>query len=164
MRYLLIAEYRISRTPLEPDSLEHQRVEVRLSTTETAGEGLFARTDFTTGDLVSILNGTRCSPSLQDEWSDYKVNFNTGLDLDIPHDMRRTDQYCTTLAHKANHSFRPNTRWGRMDHPRFGLVVTLLAVREISVGEEITVNYNYSLSVAPAWYRDCVARQSQCGE
>ena len=94
----------------------------------------------------------------------YKVNFNTGLDLDIPHDMRRTDQYCTTLAHKANHSFRPNTRWGRMDHPRFGLVVTLLAMREISVGEEITVNYNYSLSVAPAWYRDCVTRQSQCGE
>ena len=73
LRRILIAEYRISRTPLEPDSLEHQRVEVRLSTTETAGEGLFARTDFTAGDLVSILNGTRCSPSLQDEWSDYKA-------------------------------------------------------------------------------------------
>ena len=48
----------------------------------------------------------------------YQVNFNTGLDLDIPEGMRRTDQYCTTLAHKANHSFSPNTRWGRMDHPR----------------------------------------------
>ena len=114
----LIIEYRISLTPLEPDSLEHGRVEVRLSTTDTAGEGLFARTGFTSGDLVSILNGTRSSPSCQDEWSDYKVNFNTGLDLDIPEDMRRTDQYCSTLAHKANHSFSPNTRWGRLDHPR----------------------------------------------
>ena len=27
-------------------------------------------------------------------------------------------RYCATLAHKANHSFAPNTRWGRMEHPR----------------------------------------------
>ena len=77
--FLLVAEYRISLTPLEPDRLEHGRVEVRDSTTETAGEGLFARTDFTVGDLVSILNGTRCSPSTQDEWSDYKVRELPGL-------------------------------------------------------------------------------------
>ena len=75
---------------------------------------------------MSILNGTRVVPSLHEEWSDYKVHFSSELDLDIPSDMRRLDQYCATLAHKANHSFAPNTRWGRMEHPRYGRVVTLL--------------------------------------
>ena len=36
---------------------------------------------------------------------------------------------------------------------RFGLVVSLVAARSISPGEEVTVNYNYSLSVAPDWYK-----------
>ena len=83
---------------------------------------------------MSILNGTRVVPSLHEEWSDYKVHyrlcalypadgllqvhFSSEFDLDIPCDMRRLDQYCATLAHKANHSFAPNTRWGRMEHPR----------------------------------------------
>ena len=39
---------------------------------------------------------------------------------------------------------------------RFGLVVTLVAARSISPGEEVTVNYNYSLSVAPDWYKQCL--------
>ena len=62
------------------------------------------------------------------------MHFSTEFDIDIPDDMRRylltifcdnfkkylfrTDQYCSTLAHKANHSFTPNTKWGRMDHPK----------------------------------------------
>ena len=41
-------------------------------------------------------------------------------------------------------------------HFRFGLVVTLLAARSISPGDEVTVNYNYSLSVAPDWYKQCL--------
>ena len=102
-----------------------------------------------------MLNGTRVIPSLDEEWSDYKVggnkrmpirnnilikvHFSTEFDIDIPDNMRRfdpkeklespiehwlnisllrLDQYCSTLAHKANHSFLPNTIWGRMDHPQ----------------------------------------------
>ena len=34
---------------------------------------------------------------------------------------------------------------------RYGRVVTLLATRSITSGEEITVNYNYNMAVAPAW-------------
>ena len=59
------------------------------SNTPNSGEGLFARTEFKEDDLVSILNGVRVSPSIKEEWSDYKVNFNTELDLDVPADMRR---------------------------------------------------------------------------
>jgi histone-lysine N-methyltransferase SETD7 len=147
--------YAIALNPLIPDRLEHDRVEVKLSNTPDSGEGLFAKVDFHEGDLVSVLNGVRLSPSIEDEWSDYKVNFSTELDLDVPEDMRRLDQYCATLAHKANHSFLPNTRWGRLDHPRFGLVVTIIAIKPILVGEELTVNYKYPVTLAPQWYKDC---------
>ena len=58
---------------------------------ETAGEGLFSKVVFRSGDLVSMLNGTRVIPSLDEEWSDYKVHFNTDFDIDIPDDMRRWD-------------------------------------------------------------------------
>ena len=44
-----------------------------------------------------------------------------------------------------------------MEHPMFGMVVTLLACRAITIGEEITVNYNYSRSIAPPWYKQCLA-------
>ena len=67
----------------------------------------------------------------------------------------RLDQYCATLAHKANHSFTPNTRWGRLDHPRFGQVVTIIAIKDIQVGEEVSVNYKYPVILAPEWYKQC---------
>ena len=82
-------KYRIALNPMLPDRQEHSRVEVRESTTPNSGEGLFAKIKFQEGDLVALLNGVRISPSLGDDWSDYKVNFNTELDLDIPSDMRR---------------------------------------------------------------------------
>ena len=82
-------KYRIAVNPMLPERQEHSRVEVRESTTPDSGEGLFAKIKFQEGDLVALLNGVRVSPSLGDAWSDYKVNFSTELDLDIPSDMRR---------------------------------------------------------------------------
>ena len=67
----------------------------------------------------------------------------------------RLDQYNATLAHKANHSFTPNTKWGRLDHPRFGQVVTIIAIKDIQVGEEVSVNYKYPVFLAPEWYKQC---------
>ena len=73
-------------------------------------------------------------PGIDEDWSDYKVHFSSAFDIDIPEDMRRCvvlkarfkitvsmfslDKYCATLAHKCNHSFTPNLKWGRIDHPR----------------------------------------------
>ena len=67
----------------------------------------------------------------------------------------RLDQYCATLAHKTNHSLTPNTRWGRLDHPRFGMVVTIIAIKTIQMGEELTVNFKYPVTIAPQLYKDC---------
>ena len=74
---------------------------------DDAGEGLFSKKMFGSGDLVSMLNGTRVIPSLDEEWSDYKVggnkrmpirnnilikvHFSTEFDIDIPDNMRRFD-------------------------------------------------------------------------
>ena len=37
---------------------------------------------------------------------------------------------------------------------RFGLIVTLIAKEQIQPGDEVTVNYNYHQTVAPAWYKE----------
>ena len=84
-----------------------------------------------------------------------RVHLNSEYDIDIPEDMRNTAQYCATLAHKANHSFHPNCRWSRIDHPRFGLICSLTANTVIKEGEEITVNYRLPLHLAPQWYLEC---------
>ena len=84
-------KYIIASTPLQRDALEHARVYVKLSKTPDSGEGLFAKAEFKEGDLVSIFNGISVSTTTTYEWSDYKVNFNPELDLDIPMDMRRLE-------------------------------------------------------------------------
>ena len=107
--FSIITAETISRTPLIRDGLEHSRVEASQTNVhridqsflplkvkqsgvgEDAGEGLFSKMMFRSGDLVSMLNGTRVIPSLDEEWSDYKVHFNTDFDIDIPDNMRRCD-------------------------------------------------------------------------
>ena len=44
-------------------------------------------------------------------------------------------------------------RYSRLDHPRFGLICTTTALRDIDAGEEILVNYGWSMSDAPLWYK-----------
>ena len=41
--------------------------------------------------------------------------------MDIPMELRDTSVYCATSAHKINHSFQPNCRFSRFNHPRFEL-------------------------------------------
>ena len=124
------------------------------------------------GSLVALYNGVKESPRLHQEWSDYRVHVNGNVDIDIPEvgvlfrppssssfpqDMRSLSCYRATLAHKCNHSFTPNCRWGRVDHPRsanninkqpgkeilynissrFGLISSLVALRQLEAGEEV---------------------------
>ena len=39
-------------------------------------------------------------------------------------------------------------------HPRFGLVMSIVAAEPIPAGQEILVNYNYAVVFAPPWYKD----------
>ena len=37
-------------------------------------------------------------------------------------------------------------------HPRYGYIMSLVASKDISEGEEVTVNYNYAGSEHPRWF------------
>jgi len=142
-------------SPLLCEPWEHQRVQARDSGIDDAGEGLFAKKSIKQGELVALMNGARSPPSLHQEWSEYRIKLDGDTDLDIPESLRSLSTYCATLAHKANHSFTPNCRWGRVDHPRFGCIISLVALRNCSPGEEMTVNYRLPLHYAPEWYKEC---------
>ena len=63
------------------------------------------------------------------------------------------DQYSASLAHKVNHSFRPNSEFVRFHHPRFGLrCLAIRTFQPIMEGEEIFINYRDDPDSAPAWY------------
>lgn len=54
-----------------------------------------------------------------------------------------------------------------MEHPRFGYIMGLVASRDIAVGEEITVNYNYSIDdedegETVMWYRQAYKGEKHC--
>ena len=86
------------------------------------------------------------------------------------HDLYRL-VYCATLGHKANHSFNNNCVYSPYDHPRFGLIKCLQAVRDIRAGEELTVFYDYEHGddetdenmCAPDWYRAEYQREAKKG-
>ena len=51
--------------------------------------------------------------------------------------------------------YQPNARFLETPmHPRYGFIMSIVASRNISEGEEITVNYNYDDQDAPQWYRE----------
>lgn len=51
--------------------------------------------------------------------------------------------YRATNGHKVNHSNNPNAIYYLLDHPRFGLLPSVVSVKPIKAGEEILVDYNY---------------------
>jgi len=154
---------RISRTPLLPDEYEEETVVVGLSSVPGAGEGLFARFNVEAGGLLSLFSGNRISKGHSrkgvrwgdEEWSDFRLTLDKSVDLDIPPDMRLTSEYRATLGHKACHDFaKKNAAFQEFEHPRFGCVMSVVALRDIKPGEEVFVSYNYCIGSAPPWYQD----------
>ena len=46
-----------------------------------------------------------------------------------------------------------NAAFREFEHPRFGRIMSVVALREIKRDEEVFVSYNYSVSHAPEWYQ-----------
>ena len=129
---------------------------------EGAGEGLFARRNIVCGELVSLFSGTKIYKDSNkrsvkygdDEWSDFRLTLDKSVDLDVGPDDRLCSQYRATLGHKACHSFTDkNSTFQEFEHPRFGRIMSVVAVKNIRQGEEIFVSYNYCVSMAPEWYQ-----------
>lgn len=112
----------LSLQPLLCDVYEQDRVYVKKSLIENAGEGLFARIVLKADEVASFYNGVRLSHDEVDS-RDWSANGNTlSLDentvIDVPAEYASTDVYCATLGHKANHSKEPNCKYDVFYHPR----------------------------------------------
>ena len=60
---------------------------------------------------------------------------------------------CWRQYHATSDPYFLIYRFSRIDHPRFGLIICVMAKRDLSAGEEILVNYNMDMALAPEWYK-----------
>lgn len=163
--------FSLGKNLMEQDFYEKNTCQVSLSETQdNAGEGLFASRDLKPGDLIAFFNGVRkrrvirAMPSSvnSEDWSDYSITLNKDISLDIPKPMRSIDKYKATLAHKACHSFEPNSAFRRFFHPRFGLIMSIVALECIQKDQEILVHYRYPIKSAPSWYQSQWYKYLRC--
>jgi SET domain-containing protein len=63
--------------------------------------------------------------------------------IDIPQEY--ADSYRATLGFKANHSFRNNCGFTAVDHPRFGFINAIVALKDVAKDEEIFAHYGYEV-------------------
>ena len=84
------------------------------------------------------------------------IHLNRSHEIYIPKEYWDISKYRSTLGHKFNHSFKFNkSKYGYADHPRFGLIRTVVAIGNINKGEEIFTHYNYpDGNLVPKWYSD----------
>jgi hypothetical protein len=82
-----------------------------------------------------------------------RIRLNADVDLDIPADCIKLEQYCATLGHKVNHSNVFNTQWVIVEHPRFGIIRGLATSEDLEEGDEILINYHINLADGPEWYK-----------
>lgn len=151
----------ISKNPLQTDPYEQKRVFVKKSIILDAGEGLFSSIDASEGEVMSFYNGIRLTHQIVDDrdWSfnDNTISLNQETVIDVPKELSSTNSYCASLGHKANHSFRPNCKYDRFHHPRFGSIKCIRTIQRVKTGDELTVAYGYDHTKldtdAPEWYK-----------
>ena len=155
---------------LQRDPYEDQNIRVMKSGLEMAGEGVFAKKDLPPDTIVAFYNGIRIPPDVgdgDDDWEDCSYRIFVEIDedatdincedcerMDMPKEFRSLDKYCATLAHKINHSFHPNCRFGKFYHPVFGPIPSVVTTQFIPEGSELFTYYKYLLSDCPQWYAD----------
>ena len=124
---------------------------------------MFVRKSVPANTVLAFYNGIKiegkdCIKS--DDWEEdaYKImdllptgDTESGV-LDIPLAYQNTENYCGSLAHKTNHSFKPNAKFTLFYHPRFGPVPALVSIGPLTSGGEVLVNYEYAYDEAPPWF------------
>jgi len=149
----------ITKRPMLRDPYEQRYVYVEESAVPFAGQGLYAKSRIAAGQLVSLFNGVRQRHlwGVKGDnfgWSDYRISVDRDLDIDIRKEHVSLANYRATLSHKTCHSFSPNSHFAQLWHPRFGLIMSIVANRDLEPGEEVFVSYNYDIQKAPEWYQN----------
>jgi len=153
-------------TPLDPDPYEMNTICIKKSKLYGSGEGVYLKVDVPSGRTVAFYNGVhKTELELEEDPLDWEANAYKIMDMlgkdpvtgltsviDIPDEYISTKNYVASLAHKCNHSFEPNATFLLGYSPRFGLIPTVNALRDIKAGEELFCSYDYKLNGAPSWY------------
>ena len=125
---------------------------------------MFARRETPADTVVSFYHGLVYRPGeeVSTDNTDYMIfldwnNTDHSHSLDLPPSYCSTQTYQASLAHKANHSFQPNSGFVRFQHPRYGLgCLAIKTFKLIKAGEEIFVNYRYNPDSAPIWFTNMI--------
>lgn len=114
--------------------------------------------------VVAFYNGVRVTSWVENSWEEcsYRILLHNDTEegededneecMDIPEEMREISNYCATVAHKVNHSFRPNCRFSRYNHPLYGVIPCVVTTELVQRGSELYSYYKYLLSDCPDWY------------
>ena len=107
------------------DMYERVTVYSVKSKVEGAGDGLFAARDLPANTIISYYNGLliEADENYSSSNHNYQIyvdwsNTETSPYIDIPNECIDLSSYRASLAHKANHSFKPNCKFVSVDHPR----------------------------------------------
>ncbi|XP_023324584.1 histone-lysine N-methyltransferase SETD7 [Eurytemora carolleeae] len=149
------------------DPYEDKYIEVRISSMEGGGEGIYALKNIPTGILVAMFNGIKYElvsnpasgiDSEEEAYDRLSYNIHMPQDedffLDIPPLYRSLENYSASLGHKVNHSFKPNCRFSTIFHPRWGRIRAITSISPILKDEELFVNYGYDLNRSPLWFKE----------
>ena len=160
----------ISKRPLLRDPYEEEHVIVAKCKDICKGEGLFVKKDVPPNTVLAFYNGIKVDGKecvRSDIWEEdaFKImdlipteDTEPGV-LDIPADFQSTKKYCASLAHKSNHSFKPNAKFSLFYHPRFGSIPSIVSIVSIPCGAEVLVNYQYAYDEAPPWFTALYSQQ-----
>lgn len=163
---------RIDSMPTTMDPFEKKNVYIQ---TGQNGDSVFAKKSFKKGDLVTYYSGIRVQGSsisrdnlTNDEfwWHQYKnlIYLDGDVFLYVPEEYWGLDQFRASLGHKVNHSFlKANVEYDYVYHPRFGFIMSVVAIRDIERHEELATNYGYECGThtanLPQWYKDAYQRE-----
>ena len=147
---------KISSDCMLADSFEKLHVYVAQSLIPGANEGLFAKKELPADFVCTFYNGIRVPHNEVDarDWSlnDNTISLDDDIVIDVPPSFSSITEYCSSLAHKANHSFTPNSMYDVCTHPRFGEIKCIRTLVPLNANDEILVDYGYSHDTLPEWY------------
>lgn len=142
----------IGKATLLRDPMEDKYVYIANSTLPgDVGRGVFLKSKARKGFTVSFYNGVRMSDiesklKVEDRKSPYRMDNDWAKPkevLNIPKQYRSLDAYNATLGHLVNHSNKPNTWFGMIDHPRFGPIRSIVLLEDLEAGQELFADYGY---------------------
>jgi SET domain-containing protein len=118
---------------------------ITVGNTNGKGRGVFAQKPFTKGEIIER-TPVIAIPKEEVELIDKTVLFNYYYDWN-------DGQIAVVLGLGSlyNHSYHPNALYARKIEER---IMEYTAYQDIAVGEEITINYNYSVvsDRTPLWF------------